>query len=269
MQDPAMHSTTEQTAKADSMTAKLRYDSNERTFAATMFETGTAFGNRWFNGIQGNPEDSFTHIALKLPESEIRQGARLEIGEGEEASISAYYGSRKFARSGWAKNGELIIKRWDAASRQLQISFSFRTNDNLEAIEGDLDCTLLKWDEDERAGNTVKATITPPLFTSLGNLNADHISFKRSGDSSLLLIATQGNSPQLQGVRITFTPGANFMRAFFRIDNGLVDFQGGTSHFEWDDSAHRLKCRFSGRKFSHVNDEHTVDNADIDVTLSE
>lgn len=263
-----MHSTREKTAKADTITATLRYSGNERSFAATEFETGTAFGDRWFNGIQGDPEASFSHIALKLPESEIRQGARLEIGDGDKAPVTAYFGSNEFARSGWAKSGELMIKQWDSASRQLQIGFSFRTNDDLEAIQGALECTLLKWDKDERTGNTVTATITPPLFASLGNLVADDIRFESSGTSSFLLEATQGKSPRLQGVRITFTPGTNFMRAYFKIDTVLVNLLGGTSHFEWDHTAHRLKCRFSGKKFTHLG-EHTVDNAHINVTLSE
>ncbi|QHG64460.1 hypothetical protein [Pseudomonas putida] len=252
--------------KADTMNAKLRKGGNKQTFTATEFETGTAFGNRWFNGIQGDPDASFSHIVLKLPESKIRQGAKFAIGDGEKASVSAYFGSSVFPYSGWAESGQMEIVQWDATSGLLKIYFTFLTAEGLEA-EGSLDCTLLSLSKNETATNSVRASITPDLFSSLGDLVADDISLERSGDSSFLLIARQGKAPQLQGMRMTINPATNSIRAFFVIDNGLVNFLGGSSHFEWDEQASRLKGRLSGRKFSHLGREYTVDNAHISVTL--
>ncbi|MFJ4349790.1 hypothetical protein ACIPZ5_02690 [Pseudomonas sp. NPDC089428] len=249
----------EQQISANLMTAKVHFRGAESQFIADRLDSLDLNGQRSFAGVHGNIEVDGSRISLSFPAHQAVSGQRFKIGEDKNvrASFETIDGVIK------ATSGEVEIVGWNPVSGMLNMAFSFEAEE-VKVTSGEVSFTI----ESGNLGSRVEATITPAALP-MGNLIADQISLTCIDDDGYLLSATQMEGNSAQGLRMFIYPSdpIAIYRPLFIIDSGLVDLQGVTGDFVWDEQAGTLSGSFKDGVFVYKGKEHVVASTSFSVTL--
>lgn len=255
------------------MQASLTFNGNQRSFNTDDVESDVNFGKRWFQGYQvaqesDGQQEAFTQITLQFPEEYLSEGKALVIGNGENAEVSAYFGSTSIGRSGWANKGRITITQWNEHTRQFGASFHFEleaSTGEVQVMNGSLCMSLATDNRTTRLGTGhVQAKLDPVIFRTLGDLDTKTIKFVDLTDGRIRLTATQEGQSAAQGVHVFFNDQS--ARMFFRINNGVYDMPGGNLQHHWDEQAKRLTVDFSNQVVTYQGLAHLVSNGSIDAS---
>ncbi|MBK4998028.1 hypothetical protein IAE37_000304 [Pseudomonas sp. S31] len=253
----------------NAMHASLNFSGQTLPFTTEDVVSGEHFGRLWVQGYQAtrhpnSQQETFTQITLQFPEKDLAPGKVLIIGNGEGAEISAYLGSTRIGRSGYATQGEITITHWDNRTRTLSATFNFdveATQGDVQVMSGTLDISLAA--AAATGKGFAKATLDPIINPALGHLDARSIHFIESSDGVIRLRAVQEGASAKQGVWVNV--GQHSARVFFIIDNGLYDAFGEVKA-HWDAQAKKLTLDAEELVFTYQGVEHKIANLRIDAT---
>lgn len=255
-----------------SMQATLNWDGHEREFKTNEVDTNVSFGNRTFFGVQytEGSDSAYSFVTLKIPEHCLLEGAALTIGAGEEAEISAYFGSTSIGRSGWATGGEIKITQMDETSKAFSATFHYTIEhpmSRVEIVNGSLSLSLANHARHNSVGTgRVQAKLDPAIIPSLGNLDASTIAFKDLQDGRIRLRATQQVEQASQGILMMFNE--QNARLFYSIGIVVHDMVGGSLTYQWDVQKRILTATFTDYVVSYQGIEHRITDGSINVTLA-
>lgn len=252
------------------MRAKLKWDQREREFTTDVVETAASYGDRSFFAIQYTEGSgtSYSHITLKIPERYLVVGASLTIGAGENAEISAYFGSNSIGRSGWATGGKIDITEMDETSKAFAATFRFtikHTFGTVEIVDGSLYLSLAENAKTKGFGQ-VQAKLDPIIFPSLGNLDARTIKYRELQDGRIQLTAIQQIDNDSQGILMLFDE--QHARMFFLIGSLVYHLTGGRLQHEWNVENKTLTADFTDHVVSYQGNDHRITDGSINVTLA-
>ncbi|WJD68341.1 hypothetical protein QQ994_17085 [Pseudomonas asiatica] len=253
------------------MQATLKWSQRVYTFEANEVDTNISSGNCLFFAphYKNNSENVHSFIIMNIPESRLVTGESHKIGPGEKAEINAYFGSSSIGRSGWATEGEIRIVQMDQTTKALVATFHFTIVDTMgqvDIVDGSLSLSLADHATRYIPGSgQVTANLDPAIFPSLGNLDAQTITFKELQDGRIQLSARQQVDNVSQGILMLFNE--QHARLLFLIGGLGFPMNGGRLQHEWNVENKTLTATFTDYVISYDGKDHRITDGSIEVIL--